>query len=160
CPGSGGTHQLTRVPESSLLVQYPWASIYRDARVVTMARWWPQSRSGDVALLVPGTVGVAGAGALAAYSPTLGAGVAGLTLLACLGWGELFFLLGLAAQANRYRLHVAGFTVQPAHVILIPFALRVLLLTRQRFRWRGQEWVIVAFLLLQFGTSYFNSVSK
>jgi hypothetical protein len=126
-----------------------------------MARW-REGGAGSAALLLPGTVGVAGAGVLAAAAPELGAGVAGLTLLSCLGWQELFFLLALASTANRFRLHVGGLTVQPAHLILIPFALRVVLLTRSdaRLRWRWQEWTIIAFLILQFATSYFNAASK
>ncbi|MBA3300166.1 MAG: O-antigen ligase family protein, partial [Thermoleophilaceae bacterium] len=114
------------------------------------------SGSQEAILLMPAAAGSAGMGVVAAQAPLVGAGAGALTILTLMPWRLLFVLMTGAAILNRFRFDVAGVTLQPAHLILVPVLLRVLLFMRSdaRPRWRWPETVIVLFIAVQFVSSY------
>lgn len=106
---------------------------------------------GGAVLLAPAALGSFGIGAISTQSPLAAVGAATIVVLTLMPWRLLFVLLSLAAIANVYRIDVASVTFQPAHLVLIPLALRVFLVTStiERPRWHWPETVIVAFIAIQ-----------
>jgi O-Antigen ligase len=112
-------------------------------------------------LFIPAAAGSVGAGVLAAESPVLGVGIGGLTILSLLPWAALFGVLVAAAVGNKWGTDVSGVTVRAAQAVLVPFAVRTYLVTRPelRPRWRTPEYVLLAFVVVQLLTSYFNATN-
>lgn len=121
-----------------------------------------RSRPNDAAVLVPAGAAAAGLGVVSAEAPMVGVGLVGFGLLMMLPWGALWVLFLFSSTLNKLNYTVAGATVRPSQVLLIPLALRVFTLTRQslRPRWRLPEWTIVAFIAVQFATSYLNAQNR
>lgn len=121
-------------------------------------RW---DRDADGWMLLPAAWGTAGIGALSAQAPALGMGVGGVGLLTLMPWDLLFLLMSAAAIFSKFRLDVAGMSIQLAHIALIPLAIRVFLLDRERpRRWRLPELALIAFVSLQVVTSYLNAENR
>jgi hypothetical protein len=114
------------------------------------------------ALIAP--VGLAGsaAGIAAAQNPLIGAGMGGLVLLSFLPWTGLFAALVGTAIANRAGYDISGLTLRIAQAVLVPFTLRAFLLTNPslRPRWRAAEWTLIAFVVVQYLSSWFYAVNK
>jgi hypothetical protein len=113
----------------------------------------------DVVLGGGGAVGAIGLGFATAQNPLVGVGVAALIVLFLIPWGAVFTLLVLSSVVTRFRFQVGPATVQLAHLVIIPLAVRTLLLTKRRYqvRWEWPEIVVLAFIGLQFVTSYLNA---
>jgi O-antigen ligase len=110
------------------------------------------------AIVGTAAVGSLGAGALATQAPLAGVGAGGLIVLTMMPWRALFVLLAGAAIFNQFRYDVATITLQPAHLIVVPFALSVFLSgSRDRPRWRWPESALVVFLGVQVVSSYLYS---
>ncbi|TMK84009.1 MAG: O-antigen ligase family protein [Actinobacteria bacterium] len=102
-------------------------------------------------------------GGRSAAFPLAAAGAGLLVILTTLPWRVLFVLLALAATVNRYRFGVGSTaTLQVAHIILVPFALRVFLMTTEdtRNRWRWAEWAILAFFGVNVASSVLFAVNR
>lgn len=113
------------------------------------------------ALIAP--VGLAGsaAGIAAAQNPLIGAGMGGLVLLSFLPWTGLFTALVGTAIANRAGYDISGLTLRIAQAVLVPFTLRAFLLTNPalRPRWRMAEWMLLAFVAVQYMSSFLLAVN-
>jgi hypothetical protein len=126
-----------------------------------MRGWFARRRRpNDVLILAPAAGASTVAGAMVAYQPFLGAGLAVL-ILSFFSWGALTGFISLLAVINRPRPTIADVSIQLAHIALLPLAIRVFLLTRRSLRspWRAVEVAAIVFILLQFGTSYLHSVN-
>jgi hypothetical protein len=63
----------------------------------------------------------------------------------------LFSMIQSEAYGPLAGVEIFGFSFGPAHLLLVPFAIRAYLTTRPelRLRWGKQEWFLVAFAILQ-----------
>ncbi len=111
----------------------------------------------DAVVLLPGSAGAAGLGVLASWQPILAGGGFAMGGLFLLPWVGLFLLMTLFSmvQGPVYGplagIEIGGFGFSPAHLILIPFAIRAYLTTQpeMRLRWSKPEWFLVAFAIIQ-----------
>ncbi len=108
--------------------------------------------------------GAAGAAATVAVlggaSPIVAAGVIGVVLMLLLPMNALLVLFVFASIYSRgHGFAVGPFNVLPGQILLVPLALRVFLLSNPagRPRWAWPEWLLLAWLGLQFLTSYLNA---
>src|SRR6266516_1254190 len=107
----------------------------------------------DKVVLVPAALGAVGLGALTAEIPIVSGGLFGFGILMVLPWVALYFLLNgfamiqSAAYGPLAGVLIGGYSFSPAHLILIPFAIRAYLMTREdlRTRWTTTEWLIASF---------------
>ncbi|HEY1331311.1 MAG TPA: O-antigen ligase family protein [Actinomycetota bacterium] len=122
----------------------------------------PRAKPPNGAVLVPAGIGAVGLGVVAAEAPLVGLGLVGLAVLTMLPWGVQWVLLLFSSTVNRLGFDVAGATIRPSQVLLIPLAIRVFTMTRAslRPRWRLPEYTLIAFVGLQFATSYLNAQSR
>lgn len=106
-----------------------------------------------------GTVVVSsGLGGVAASSHLAGLAAGILCILVVLPWPALMGALVSAGTVSKWGYDVAGVTLRPDQFVLIPFAARALLSSRQdRDAFRMAEIVLTVWLALQFATSLVNA---
>lgn len=101
-------------------------------------------------------VGVAAGAPLGEVSPLAGAGLGVMLVLCFLPWAALITLLFLASIQQNYVINAGGFTLRFEQILLIPFTVQAILMSRgaRLNRWRLAEWLVVSFVLFEVFTTY------
>ena len=112
--------------------------------------------SGKTAILPVG-VAAAGVAAAGAEDPLVGAGLAGMAILAFLPWPVLFSAFVASSVGNAWGVDVAGATFRAAQAVCVPFAIRALLFTDRRSRPRlgKPEAFLACFIVANVISTYF-----
>ena len=127
--------------------------VYRVNRLFAPAGrpfWWPARPAPALA------VGVAAGAPLGEVSPLAGAGLAAMLVLCFLPWAALITLLFLASIQQNYVINMGGFTLRFEQILLIPFTVQAILMSRgaRLNRWRMAEWLVALFVLFEVFTTY------
>src|SRR5215831_18146390 len=97
-----------------------WTPDHRSERPRENLMTSRRSRRKDAAVLVPAGVAAAGLGVVTTEYPMVGLGMIGFGVLMMLPWAALWVLFLFSSTLNKLTYTVAGATVRPSQVLLIP----------------------------------------